>query len=220
MRWNNSLTICFVPTWVPLSILLKSRNFFSCHHSHLLYFPYTAMILAFFLTRNLPGPLGFLCAWWQVSPTANKHHMHTNHVLQWRSAAHTKGRIDSKAELLPEQIPWSGASPRRRLKWHAARACWAPWHSGLQITVWTEGRGHLELRLSKTRFCSSRLLREPSLLNPNTPIPGQILLCYSQVLQHALPAALHRGTGKNKQYLMVCLLQRVPIVLCLDTAAL
>lgn len=61
---------------------------------------------------------------------------------------------------------------------------------------------------------------KPDLLNPNTPLPGQIRLCYPQVLQYALPAARHRSTGKNNQYLMVCLLQWVLIFLCLDIAAL
>lgn len=42
---------------------------------------------------------------------------------------------------------------------------------------------------------SSRLLREPYLLNPNTSMPGQIQLCYSQVMHYALPAGLVKITN-------------------------
>lgn len=67
MRWNNSLTICFVPTWVPNTLhTLKIKKTFSpvtipicCTFPTLAWF-------YFFLTRNLPSPLGFLWAWWQV----------------------------------------------------------------------------------------------------------------------------------------------------------
>lgn len=67
-RWDETIVSQFALSlreYQTLSILLKSKNIFSCHHSHLLYFPYTGMTL-FFSNQKSPKPTGFLCAWWQV----------------------------------------------------------------------------------------------------------------------------------------------------------
>lgn len=59
-RWDETTVLQFALSlceYQTLSMLLKSINFFSCHHSHLLYFPYTGMILLF-SNQKSPKPTG------------------------------------------------------------------------------------------------------------------------------------------------------------------
>lgn len=59
-RWDETTVLQFALSlceYKTLSILLESINFFSCHHSHLLHFPYTGMILVF-SNQKSPKPTG------------------------------------------------------------------------------------------------------------------------------------------------------------------
>lgn len=148
--------------------------------------------------------------------------MHANHVLEWRAEADTRGRIDSQTELLPEQIPWSVASPRRRLKWHAARACWAPGTQACKSLSGLKEKGIWNWEWARQDFALFKAAQGT--------IPAKSKQAHSKtdsaLLLTGNAVCFASSSGKNNRYFMVCLLQWLPIFFyvwtlqCFDITAL